>query len=222
MDRRVTARRQVAHGGQADRLAEFRLTLGRRSSYPGHEGLGRVARIHHRLLHPLHERLSGCVTVVAVLRGEDRVGLVYVGYLKSQGHDVVGIAESGERALALARAVKPDLTLMDVRFKGSMDGIQAAAVMAQELSSPVVFLTSFNDAETVRRAAETGSYGYLTKPFEFKELLARVHALLRRDKLHKSRLIQIADLEIDTTAPVVSAGAQPAITALEWNIGIDR
>lgn len=122
---------------------------------------------------------------ILIAEDEAVVALDLKTQLEDLGYHIVGIAESGERALTLARSSKPDLTLMDVRLKGPMDGIQAAAVMAQELSSPVVFLTSFSDAETVRRAAETGPYGYLTKPFEFKELRAAIEVALYKSRMER-------------------------------------
>ncbi len=122
---------------------------------------------------------------ILIVEDEVVVALDLKTQLEDQGYAIVGMAESGEQALALAREGKPDLTLMDVRLKGPMDGIQAAAVMAQELRAPVIFLTSFSDPETVQRAAETGPYGYLTKPFEFKELRAAIEIALYKSGMER-------------------------------------
>lgn len=122
---------------------------------------------------------------ILIVEDEVIVALDLKTQLEDQGYAIVGIAESGDRALALARQAKPDLTLMDVRLKGPMDGIQAAAVMARELGTPVIFLTSFSDPETVQRAAETGPYGYLTKPFEFKELRAAIEIALYKSRMER-------------------------------------
>lgn len=122
---------------------------------------------------------------ILIVEDEAVVALDLKTQLEEQGYAIVGVAESGERALALARVSPPDLTLMDVRLKGKMDGIEAASVMARELKAPVIFLTSFSDSQTVQRAAETGPYGYLTKPFEFKELRAAIEVALYKSRMER-------------------------------------
>ncbi|WP_374562955.1 PAS domain S-box protein [Ideonella sp.] len=122
---------------------------------------------------------------ILIVEDEVVVALDLKMQLQDMGYTVIGIADSGERALALAREWQPDLTLMDVRLKGAMDGVQAAAVMRQELNAPVIYLTSFSDPETVRRAAKTGPYGYLTKPFEIKELGAAIEVALYKSLMEQ-------------------------------------
>ena len=82
------------------------------------------------------------------------------------GHSVIAVAHTGEAAVDLAVAEKPDLILMDIRLDGSMDGIDAAQLIRTQCQIPVVFLTAYADDETVRRASRAEPFGYLLKPFE--------------------------------------------------------
>ncbi|MDB5656711.1 MAG: hybrid sensor histidine kinase/response regulator, partial [Tardiphaga sp.] len=82
------------------------------------------------------------------------------------GHSVVAVAHSGEVAVELALAERPDLVLMDIRLDGGMDGIDAAQLIRAQCQIPVVFLTAYADDDTVRRASRAEPFGYLLKPFE--------------------------------------------------------
>ena len=82
--------------------------------------------------------------------------------LKRLGYEVVGSVASGEEAIAKSIDVRPDLVLMDIRLRGEMDGIQAAAAIRERMEVPIVYLTAYADEETVRRAMVTGPFGYIT------------------------------------------------------------
>jgi diguanylate cyclase (GGDEF)-like protein/PAS domain S-box-containing protein len=120
-----------------------------------------------------------------VVEDEAIVALDLSMQLQEMGYRVVGTAESGERALQLAHAHRPNLVLMDVMLKGPMDGIEAARQIGRGLQVPVVFLTSYSDADTVRRAAQTAPYGYLTKPFQAKELRAIIEVALSKAAIER-------------------------------------
>ncbi|MCM2972929.1 two-component system response regulator [Larsenimonas suaedae] len=88
------------------------------------------------------------------------------------GYDVCGIADNGEEAIKLANDHLPQLVLMDVVIKGDIDGIETAARMNRDHDLAIIFLTAYSDSETVRRATETAPYGFLTKPYQIKEIKA--------------------------------------------------
>src|SRR5690242_4628482 len=86
-------------------------------------------------------------------------------------------------------------------------------------TTPILMLTARDAVSDRVRGLERGADDYLPKPFDFAELLARVRALLRRDKIHRTALIQIADLEIDTAAATVKrAGREVSLTAREYTL----
>ena len=99
------------------------------------------------------------------------------------GCEVVGVAESADEALMAVEENLPDLALMDVRIVGSMDGIQTARLLREAYGVPVVFLTSYSDEITTARAAREMPYGYLTKPFQTRELRATLEIALHKAKV---------------------------------------
>ena len=98
------------------------------------------------------------------------------------GYDVKAIVSSGEEAIIQAKKCKPDLVLMDIVLKGSMDGITAANKIHALFNIPVVYLTAYADGETLKRVKISEPYGYLVKPFEERELIAAIEIALERHK----------------------------------------
>jgi two-component system cell cycle sensor histidine kinase/response regulator CckA len=105
------------------------------------------------------------------------------------GYDVPRTAATGADAVALAEALRPRLILMDIKLKGAMDGIEAAAMIRERFGIPVVYLTSHSDEATLARAKETQPYGYILKPFEDRELRIAIEVALRKHEL-ESRLAE--------------------------------
>lgn len=105
-------------------------------------------------------------TNILVVEDESIVSKDIQHSLKKLGYNVVGAASTGEKALEIARAERPDIVLMDIMLKGDMNGIETAEHIRQELSIPVVFLTAYADESTLTRAKVTEPYGYIIKPFK--------------------------------------------------------
>lgn len=115
-----------------------------------------------------------------IVEDEPIVALDLKQELESLGCEVVGVAESADEALAVAEMMHPDLALMDVRIVGSMDGIQTARLLRSAYQVPSIFLTSYSDDTTIVRAAREMPYGYLTKPFQSRELKASLQVALTK------------------------------------------
>ena len=112
--------------------------------------------------------------------------------LKKSGHTVLS-AENGVDGLALVRLHKPDLIISDVQMP-EMGGVQMLKVLRQEAkiaTTPVILLTFLDDRSDIRLAMVSGADDYITKPFQFKELLDAVSAQLNRSQL-KRQIDQIA------------------------------
>lgn len=99
--------------------------------------------------------------------------------LENLGYQVIGEAADGVAAVNLARTLKPDLVLMDIKMPG-LDGISAAETLAQEQLTPVLLLTAYSDREFIDRAVDAGVMGYLVKPFLEAQLKPAIEVALER------------------------------------------
>jgi diguanylate cyclase len=96
------------------------------------------------------------------------------------GYNVVKIVSTGQAAIDFVSLEQPDLVLMDITIKGEIDGIEAASQIKAISDVPIIFLTAYANDETLDRAAETGCYGYLIKPYKEQELHATVKMTLSK------------------------------------------
>src|ERR1051326_2009369 len=99
--------------------------------------------------------------------------------LENLGYVVVGEASDGVGAVNLARTLKPDLVLMDIKMPG-VDGISAAEALAEEHATPVLLLTAYSNKEFIDRAVDAGVMGYLVKPFLEAQLKPAIEVALER------------------------------------------
>lgn len=128
-------------------------------------------------------------------------------------------AADGEQGLRMAQERDYGLVLLDLMLP-KLDGWTVCErLRARRNPVPILMLTARDAVPDRVRGLEVGADDYLPKPFDFTELLARVKALLRRDRLHKSRVIRVADLEIDTGAGTVRRGGQDIhLTRREYSL----
>jgi two-component system response regulator MprA len=145
-----------------------------------------------------------------------RRGFVLAGY-------TVAAAEDGEAALRTVREHEPDLVVLDVMLP-ELDGLEVARrLRAASSRVPIVMLTARGQLEDKLAGFQSGADDYLPKPFAFEELLARVGALLRRQRRDEdpeaSDRLTYADLEVDlATREVWRSGAMLDLTTREFDL----
>jgi len=141
-------------------------------------------------------------------------GLVFEGFR-------VSTAPDGETALALAEQDPPDLVILDVMLPG-MDGIAVCEALRQRAAPlPVLMLTARDSVPDRVAGLESGADDYLVKPFAFIELLARVHALLRRasHRREEPRSLRYGDIVLDPQSRIVErAGHSISLTTREFDL----
>ncbi len=117
--------------------------------------------------------------------------------LEDAGYSV-DTEEDGEKGLQTAIDGNYQLIILDVMLP-SRDGWSICETLRlQRNRVPILMLTARDTVQDRVHGLDTGADDYMPKPFDFRELMARVRALIRRDKIHKSRTLRVADLEIDT------------------------
>jgi DNA-binding response OmpR family regulator len=139
-------------------------------------------------------------------------GLERAGYL-------VEIASDGEDGLSRALEGGWSAILLDVMLP-KRDGIEVCrALRLKKDRTPILMLTARDTVPDRVKGLDTGADDYLPKPFAFEELLARVRALLRREGTHRSSIIRVRDLEIDTNnRSVKQSGSELALTPREYSL----
>jgi len=130
---------------------------------------------------------------VVVAEDEALIRLDVVETLTEAGFNVVGEAGDGERAVALATELKPDVVVMDIKMP-VMDGITAAERIGKARIAPVVLLTAFSQAELVERARDAGAMAYVVKPFTPAELLPAIEIAIARHQQITALEAEVADL----------------------------
>ena len=116
---------------------------------------------------------------IIVAEDEAIIRMDLVEMLREAGYNVIGEAANGREAISLARHLKPDLAILDVKMP-EIDGISAAEVIVSEKLAAVLMLTAFSQRELVERARDAGALAYLVKPFSISDLTPAIEMALGR------------------------------------------
>jgi two-component system response regulator MprA len=154
-----------------------------------------------------------------------RLGLRYEGFQ-------VEVCSNGEQALTLAQRINPDVVILDIMLPG-IDGLEVCRRLRNNpltSDTPVLMLTAKDEVGDRIRGLQTGADDYLTKPFDFYELLERIRAILRRQSRTRGgpsgsgandvgQLLQFEDLTMNpATREVTRGGRLIELTATEYNL----
>jgi two-component system KDP operon response regulator KdpE len=156
---------------------------------------------------------------ILVVDDEPRVVRLVRVILEAMGYDVVA-AITGESAIEMVALEQPDLVLLDIRLPGEPDGYQVCERIREFSDVGVIMLTAKARQDDILRGFEVGADDYLTKPFNAKELVARVKAVLRRTRYPEERgkaTLVCGDLKIDFARRTVNVrGERVALTPTEY------
>ena len=132
-------------------------------------------------------------------------------------HYAVDTAYDGEMGLYHAEINEYDLIVLDLMIP-KMDGLEVLKrIRGNKNNVPILVLTARDSVEDIVKGLDSGCDDYLTKPFEFIEFLARIRALLRREKIEKEPLLKIADLTLSlVTHKVTRRGKEIELTSKEY------
>jgi two-component system OmpR family response regulator len=136
---------------------------------------------------------------VLVVEDEKKLGELLGRGLREEGY-AADVADRGEEALWMARAVPYDAIVLDVMLPGA-DGFEICRRLRRdEVWTPVLMLTARDAVDDRVVGLDAGADDYLTKPFAFEELLARIRALTRRGQVERPAVLEVGDLRLDPAA----------------------
>jgi heavy metal response regulator len=144
---------------------------------------------------------------ILVVEDERKVASFIKKGLEEEGY-AVDVAADGEEGLVMALTHMHDLIILDIRLP-RMDGLHVLQALRQnDVTAPVLLLTVRATIEDKVLGLDAGADDYLTKPFAFQELVARVRALLRRRTDAEPTLLRIDDLTLDPARRIVTRGGE--------------
>lgn len=143
----------------------------------------------------------------------EMIGIV----LRTEGFDPYFCADGGVAVDAFHRA-NPDLVLLDLMLPG-IDGIEVCASIREESGVPIIMLTAKSDTADVVKGLESGADDYVVKPFNPKELVARIRTRLRPSTADSNEVLQVGDLVLDVAGHEVRRGEEKInLTPLEFEL----
>ncbi|MDH7511441.1 MAG: response regulator [Clostridiales bacterium] len=120
---------------------------------------------------------------ILIVEDEGLVARDVENMARSVGYKVCGIANTADEAVDMAGRFRPDLVLMDVVIKGTLDGIAAAEKIWESFHVPVIYVTAYADESTIERATITEPFGYILKPFDERELKIAVEMAFYKSRM---------------------------------------
>jgi len=143
----------------------------------------------------------------------EMIGIV----LRSEGFEP-SFCEDGSGALEAFRNIRPDLVLLDLMLPG-MNGIEVCSLIREESGTPIIMLTARSDTADVVKGLESGADDYVVKPFNPKELVARIRTRLRPTPEATADVLSIGDLTVDVAGHEVKRGDETInLTPLEFEL----
>ncbi len=190
-------------------LADTSTTLFKTCPHPGR---GPFSRAGSR--RKTHTRMTSRILVV----DDDTALAEMIGIvLRTEGFDTAFCAD-GAQAVEAWRTERPDLILLDLMLPG-VDGIEICTRVRAESGIPIIMLTARTDTADVVKGLESGADDYIVKPFNPKELVARIRTRLRPAQAPADETLRIGDLVVDVAAHEVRRGDAPiALTPLEFEL----
>ncbi len=155
---------------------------------------------------------------ILVVDDEKQIVEIVKAYLEREGFRVL-VAFDGKSAISLARKEHPDMIILDLMLP-EISGWDVCRTLRAESDVPIIMLTARDESTDKIVGVEIGADGYVSKPFDPKELVSRVKALLRRSSVKtKQSVIHVGDLSIDLDKRRVQmSGIEIQLTALEFDL----
>jgi DNA-binding response OmpR family regulator len=159
--------------------------------------------------------------VKILIADDDAVLVDLIGFLFKREGFTVSVALDGEEALRVIRRDKPDMVILDLRYP-KRSGIDVLKEIRQTNTMPVIILTATGDEETIVKLLGMGADDFVVKPFQPRELVARVKALMRRTEHRREKpedLLTCGEIQVDPARREALVAGEPArLTPTEFKV----
>jgi DNA-binding response OmpR family regulator len=153
-----------------------------------------------------------------IVEDESRMAELLRKGLTEEGHSAV-CAFDGAEGLALAKGFEFDVIILDIMMPGLSGFEMAKRLRSEKIRTPVLMLTAKDSVPDIVRGLDLGADDYMTKPFSFEELLARLRAVQRRATAARETTLRVADLVLEPASREVSRGqTRISLTRTEYNL----
>jgi DNA-binding response OmpR family regulator len=158
--------------------------------------------------------------LICVVEDEEVIAAAVAARLRTEGF-AVEVAHDGPSGVRLIERVRPDLVILDLMLPG-LDGLEVCRRVQRDRAVPVLMLTARGEETDVLVGLGVGADDYMTKPFSPRELVARVHALLRRVERRPAPpgdAVKVGELELDPASRTVTVAGEPVhLTPTEFDL----
>lgn len=162
------------------------------------------------------------VNRILIIEDEVSIAKLLQYKLQAEGFDVQ-MAHDGMSGLEAMESFRPSLVLLDLMLP-DMSGIDVCKIITKRYNLPILILTAKTDIVDKVKGLESGADDYITKPFDFREVMARIHSALRRmypekEEMRSEETLRFMDIVVDKRGRVVTkAGREIALTPKEYEI----
>ena len=155
---------------------------------------------------------------ILIVEDEPEMARLLMGGLREESYEV-SLARNGSAALELSATESFDVILLDLMLP-KIDGLEVAKQLRRrEQETPVLMLTARDSLPDIVKGLDAGADDYLTKPFSFVELLARIRALIRRKEFRRKNVLEVGDLVLDlTTHRTFRSGTELYLSLTEFRL----
>lgn len=139
---------------------------------------------------------------ILIVEDEPIIAADLSSFLSTKGHQIIGVAHNGIDALDMIHSRKPSFIILDINLGSGISGIDVAEVIHTKYRIPYIFLSSYDDDNTLAEAQQHAPYGYLVKPFQERSILTTIRmAMANYKRSVNDQIVDRKDIDMKAVTP---------------------